>query len=317
MSFVSATHVIDLAQFDSKLRPMGLRRSGLLAFVICVGLIAGCRSGDKRSDSTGSQTRPAAVASGDTVAAVSWFSGTAPLLLAPGRSPDRSLIALADTTRMEPDGALLDSNATFMRLDGSRAVGRVAITQSAEGCIDASIDPSPAAPWGVGFIGGAPNPLRVDSIRAMTRQDSSALTRTAYRLASTIPGVAGSRFTGLPFALVDLWRLTLADGSVAVVATLRRQINQEDSPLQERTFIIAESEPSAPDGFGLRYFERSSGAEETVESRELLAAVTFPPTAAVELVVVHDFGDETAYSILERVSRNKWVKRWVSRRFSC
>src|SRR5207244_3678482 len=140
--------------------------------------------------------------------------------------------------------------------------GRVAITQSAEGCIEASIDPAPPTPWGVGFIGGSPRPIRVDSLRGMSRQDSSALTRVAYRLASTVSAGITSRFTGLPFVIVDLWRSRLPDGSTAVAATLRRQINQEDSPLEERTFIIAESDSTAPDGFAMAYSERSSGAEE-------------------------------------------------------
>src|SRR5258708_28604481 len=278
--------------------------------------LMGGRAGDDRSAKWRGN---GAVVSGTGVQAppVPWFPRAAPLLLAPGRSPDRSLIALADTMEAEPEGSMVDSNATFIRLDGGSAPGRVAITQSAEGCIEASIDPAPATPWGVGFIGGAPAPLKVDSIAAMTRQDSSALTRVAYRLASTIPSVGKSRFTGLPFAVVQLWRARLPDGSTVMAATLRRQINQEDSPLEERTFIVAESDATATDGFAKVYFEQSSGAEETVESRELLAAVTFPPSTAVDLIVSHDFGDETSYSIVERVVRGRWLVRWASRRFSC
>src|SRR5258708_37464819 len=113
-----------------------------------------------------------------------------------------------------------------------------------------------------------------------------------------MPSVGKSRFTGLPFAVVQLWRARLPDGSTVMAATLRRQINQEDSPLEERTFIIAESDSTAPDGYAKVYSEQSSGEEETVESRELLAAVTFPPAAAIDLVVSHDFGDETSYSII-------------------
>lgn len=296
---------------------MRFRRSTLAALAASVSL-TGCRAGNDQS-ANARQKNGAALggASGSSASSVRWFPRTAPLLLAPGRSPDRSLIALADTTELEPEGSLLDSSATFIRLDGGTAPGRVAITQSAEGCIEASIDPAPAMPWGVGFIGGSPAPLKVDSIAGMTRQDSSALTRVAYRLASTVPNGRGSRFTGLPFAIVQLWRARLPDGSTAVAATLRRQINQEDSPLEERTFIVAESDPTAPDGYALMYSEQSSGAEETVESRELLAAVIFPPATAVDFIVAHDFGDQTSYSIIERVARSRWVVRWASRRFSC
>src|SRR5258708_3259237 len=183
----------------------------------------GCRSGDDRSAKS---RRNGAVVSGTGVQAppVPWFPRAAPLLLAPGRSPDRSLIALAGAMGAEPECSVLDSNAPFTPLDGGNAPGR-------------------------GAVG--------------------------------------------------------------------RQVSAEDSPLEERTFIVAESDATATDGFAKVYFEQSSGAEETVESRELLAAVTFPPSTAVDLIVSHDFGDETSYSIVERVVRGRWLVRWASRRFSC
>lgn len=294
-----------------------MRLCRLFSVVLAGAGLIGCRSGDDGSANARLKNGSASNGAVGSRAAVPWFPRTAPLILAPGHAPDRSLIALADSTELEPEGSLLDSNATFIRLDGGTAPGKVAITQSAEGCIEASIDPAPSFPWGVGFIGGSPLPLKVDSLRGMSKQDSSALTRVAFRLASTVPNGAGSRFAGLPFVLVDLWRTKLPDGTTALAVTVRRQLNQEDSPLEERTFIIAESDASVPDGFALMYSEKSSGAEETVESRELLAAVMFPPTSAVDFIIAHDFGDETSYSIVERVGKAHWVLRWASRHFSC
>jgi len=224
---------------------------------------------------------------------------------------------LADSLGRELEGSLLDSSATLIRLDGSRVAGRVAITQTAEGCIEASIEPMPSMAWGVGFVGGTPTSLKVDSLRGISSQDSSSLIRIVIRLAATITDGPESRFTGLPVGIVELWRARLPDGATALVATLRRQINQEDSPLEERTLIVAESDSKAPDGYVLAYSERSSGAGETVESRELLAAVTFSPSTAVNFILAHDFGDQSAYSIVERVARGRWVLKWASRRFSC
>jgi hypothetical protein len=307
--------IIDRDPIASKLRAMDFLRSGLV-LGITVGSIAGCRSGDKTSTSAGG-ARSGGSSAGSAAHVVPWFPRAAPLLLAPGRTPDRSLIAWADTTVVDPEGGLTDSSATFVHLDGSVEKGRVAITQSAEGCTEAAIDPAPATPWGVGFIGESPTPLRVDSIRGMSPKDSTALTRTAYRLASTVPNGAGSRFGGLAFVLVDLWRVTLPSGKMAVVASLRRQINQEDSPMQERTFIVAESDSLSSDGYSLAYSERSSGLEEVVESHELLAAFSFAPATAVDFLVAHDFGDETSYAILERTAPGKWTMRWTSQRFSC
>jgi hypothetical protein len=114
-----------------------------------------------------------------------------------------------------------------------------------------------------------------------------------------------------------LWRVHLPDGGVTVVATTRRGINQEASPLEERTFVVAEPDSASSIGYSLVYFERSTGSEETVEARDLLAAVAFPAQALVELVVAHDYGNQTSYSIVERTAPSRWVKRWSSRRFSC
>ena len=69
-----------------------------------------------------------------------------------------------------------------------------------------------------------------------------------------------------------MWRFTIPDGPQVVVATLVRQINQEATPLQERTLLVAERAPSDTT-FTTAYSERSYGDEETIESREVLAAV--------------------------------------------
>lgn len=312
-----AGDIIDQSACEPKLRLMGLRRLSTLVIASYIAAAA-CGSGDdpskagaatKRAPGTDSSTRAAST--------IRWFPGAEPMLLLPAHSADRSLVAAADSLAEEPGEGLLDLPATLIRLDGGRVSARVSIAQGPEGCIEAALDPAPAAPWGVGFVGGSPSALATDSLRGMSRQDSTALTRVTFRLASAVPNVPGGRFAGLAFVLVDLWRVRLSDGNVVIVATTRRQINQEDSPLQERTFIVAESDSAAAGGYSLVYSLRSSGLEETVESRELLAAVAFPAPASVDLVVSHDFGDETSYSIVERESPRRWVLRWTSRRFSC
>jgi hypothetical protein len=134
-----------------------------------------------------------------------------------------------------------------------------------------------------------------------------------FRLASGIPNTPGGRFAGLPFTLSDLWRIKTADGRIIIAATTKRQINQEDSPLEERTMLIAEADSLG--NFSRVYSSRSAGPEETVEGSELLAAVSF--SGMTQLVFSHDFGEEVSYSIVERGTTGGWTLRWVSRRFSC
>jgi hypothetical protein len=283
-----------------------------LTFLVAASAAAASCSSDEASTS-GSSTSAKSSDTATVVSAVPWFVGTAPLLLAPAHSNDRALVVLADSLAPDLEDGPLQEAGTLIRLDGSVSPVKVALSSGSEGCVDAVLQPAPSAPWGVGFVGKAPTVLGVDSVRSISREDSTALTAVVFRLASAVPNPPGGRFTGLPFSLVDLWRVKGIDGSTVIVATTKRQINQEDSPLEERTLLVAEADASG--NFKRVYSSRSAGPEETVEGSELLAAVGF--SGGQQLVFSHDYGEEVSYSIVERSSSGVWTLRWVSRRFSC
>jgi len=197
--------------------------------------------------------------SSQRVSSVPWFDGTAPLLLAPAHSNDRALVVSADSLAPDLEDGALQQPGTLVRLDGSLSSVRVSLSSGSEGCVDAVLEPAPAAAWGVGFVGKAPTGIHIDSIRAISRQDSIALTPMIFRLASSVPNTPGGRFAGLPFSLADLWRIKTAEGATIVVATTKRHINQEDSPLEERTLLIAETDASG--NFSRVYSARSAGPE--------------------------------------------------------
>lgn len=288
---------------------MRLRRLTFLPAALAVA--ASCNSRDAGSGSARSTGTPDST---PATAPFVWFDGVEPLLLAPAHSNDRALVVAADSLAPDLEDGALKQPGTLVRLDGSTVPVSVSISSSSEGCVDALLQPAPSTVWGVGFVGRAPTPLPVDSLRAITRADSAALTPMVFRMSSAVPNTAGERFSGLPFTLVDLWRIRTPEGAMIVVATTKRQINQEDSPLEERTLLVAESDASG--SLSLVHSSRSAGPEETVEGSELLAAVSFGP-GQVQLVLSHDYGDETAYGIVERLSRGNWKLRWSSRRFSC
>jgi hypothetical protein len=101
-----------------------------------------------------------------------------------------------------------------------------------------------------------------------------------------------------------------------VVGTLERQLNQQATPLQERTFIVAER--SASDStFATVYSERVYGPEETIQNQDLLAATLLGPGKNPALVVSRDFGDAIAYALIERGDDGRWRQRWVSGRRRC
>jgi hypothetical protein len=288
-----------------------MRPRRLTSLVAAVTIIASCTSGDASSNGT-----PSGAAAGDTArpeSAVPWFPGVEPMLLAPGEGAERALVVAADSLAPDLEDGELATPVTLVRLDGTTAAATVTLSSSSEGCVDGVLAPTPARAWGIAFVGGNARGVPADSLRSLSPQDSAALTPMIFRLASAIPNPAGGRFSGLPFSLVDLWRVRLADGSTLVVAVTKRQINQEDSPLEERTLLVAQSEAN---DFAVVHSSRSSGPEETVEGAELMAVVEFSPGATL-LVFGHDFGDERAYSILERNGSRTWAQRWTSRRFSC
>ena len=295
----------------SKLRSMRLRRLTFLALLLIFA--AACTSRDAAPDRSraGSTTTDSSTPA-NTVA---WFDGVAPILLVPAHSNDRALIVPADSMASDLEDGSLEEPATLVRLDGSATTVRVALSSGSEGCVDGVLQPAPSSGWGIGFVGRAPSGIPVDSLRSISRKDSAALAPIVYRLASGVPNAPGGRFAGLPFSLVDLWRTKMPDGAIIVVATTKRQINQEDSPLEERTLVVAESDPTGQ--FTLGHSSRSTGPEETVEGSELLGVVAFPGRPDAQLIFTHDYGDEGAYSILERAARGSWKLRWASRRFSC
>ena len=69
--------------------------------------------------------------------------------------------------------------------------------------------------------------------------------------------------------------------------------------------------------FTLAYYDRAQGAEETVESRDVLAIARTSPNAQPMLVMARDFGDGMAYAIVERDPSGRWREKWRSARGHC
>jgi len=102
------------------------------------------------------------------------------------------------------------------------------------------------------------------------------------------------------------------------VANLVRNINQEARPFEERTLLIAERDSSRRDErFTLAYADRSQGAEETIESREVLALTRATPDAQPMLILGRDYGDGMSYAIVQRDPSGRWREKWHSPRGRC
>src|SRR6185295_19677726 len=112
----------------------------------------------------------------------------------------------------------------------------------------------------IGLAGGVARSLKSDSIESLSQADSTRYGVVTARLASGASAATPSRLTGLQFSLTALRRVRLGDTTI-IVAQLVRRVNQEASPAEERTLIVAEQRGSSE--FVAVHSSRSEGTEET------------------------------------------------------
>ena len=288
---------------------------------IALGIAAGACRRDKPVKPPADSTHPIATTGAESTAAPpvsTWNVGAGSVLLVSSDVPTHAIVVLPT----ENDSATLaalphPASATLLGRAGDVQTADFPSVRDSAGCHVALLTAAPPPhAWNVGFIGGVVAPLPVDSAASIAHGDSVQLVASLNRLASAMPNDSAGRFTGLPFVVQSLWRVVVSDGPTVVVGALVRQINQEATPLQERTFVVAERR-GTDTTFTLGYSERSYGREETVESRELLAAILVGDAKTPAIVLSRDYGDENAYSLLERGTDGRWRLRWTSSRRHC
>lgn len=250
-----------------------------------------------------------------------WDSSAGPLLLVAAESPSRAFVIAPDSASAAAQLSAIPhpASVTLLGRGGTVQTAELPAIGDSGACIVATLNAAPPPRlWSIGFIGGVVAPLPLDSIQSFTPADSASLSAMVTRIASTLPNDSAGRFSGLPFVVRSLWRFNSASDVQAVVATLARQINQEATPLQERTLVIAERRlKSADTTFTKAYSERSYGLEETIESSDVLAAALLGGNRNAALILSRDYGDVTAYGLLERGDDGHWRAVWTSARRHC
>jgi hypothetical protein len=288
------------------------------AEICLVVLVTGCRR-DRPPNRAETAAAPLPIPTESTATTpANWNVGAGPVLLVAGDTPTRALIVLPAENGQATLAALPHpASATLFSRSGVIQTADLPTVTDSGGCPFASLNTAPPPrPWSVGFIGGVVAPLPVDSVGSLSTADSSRYTTWLNRLASALPNDSSGRFSGLPFVVRSISRFAIPDGPQVVVGTLSRQLNQEATPLQERTFLIAE-QAHGDSTLASAYGERSYGDEETIESRELLAALLIGDTRTPAVVVSRDFGNDVAYALFERVGQAKWRNQWSSPRRRC
>jgi len=295
-----------------------------LALVSSLALLVGCER--TKSVPVTESTLPAAGVTPQAPPPATpppWDAEIGPVLLVGGDSPETASVLSPDTAA-DTSGKMAGTRVMLLGRGGETQTASLQhLAPVAEGgCTGLaswtlSAPGTALAPWAFGVVATEhAKTIAMDSVESFSQADSANLAAQAARLASALGREAANRFSGLPYTVHSLWRFTIPPNTHVLAANLIRRLNQEASPLEERTLLIAESD-SARGGYATAYSERSQGAEETVESRDFVAAAQLGADAHPIIVVARDYDDAVAYSLLEREGPSRWRLRWTSRRVRC
>lgn len=256
-----------------------------------------------------------------------WLAAAGPALLVQGATRDEA-IALFPVRGDSAAVARLDSVSlsevpvTLFGRGGERFSAQLG-APTGEGTDDCERWPlhgfqPVATAWSVGFATERVRPVALDSVTMLSPRDSMVLVAEASRLASSVTAPSGPSFQGLRFTTEDVRRFEAVPGVQALVAHLVRRVNQEASPMEEQTLLIAERDSGVTSGpYTLAYAERTSGREEDVVTPEVLAGVRIGAGVQPSLVIARDGNDGIAYALLERIGPHRWRVRWSSGITSC
>ncbi|MEX2179848.1 MAG: hypothetical protein WD801_14130 [Gemmatimonadaceae bacterium] len=296
------------------LRAMGTVRA--CASVLVSVVFVGCAPPDAEpvSDSPGVAAPPVATSSPARRGA--WSEELGRALLVPAHAESLAIVLFPDDATAPHPTLDERMSVTLHNAGGDTSVA----SASSEGqqCGDAPIvrlTGTLLPGWSVGLPGRSARVLSVDSIEALSGADSSRVTTSLARVASTLTAREESRFSGLPFSVKRARRFRL-EGREVVMAHLVRRVPQESAPLEEHTFLIVER-PSGGGGnepFVIAHSRRSDGSEENAEYFEVLAVLQ--GRGGVFLLLARDRLQQITYEMLERSGPGSWTVRW-SRALGC
>jgi hypothetical protein len=297
--------------------------------VAAMALATACRSDvpPARRDTSVVAPAPAPESTTTVPRTNGWLAAAGPVLLAAGPSPEEAIVffgSSGDASAAPLDtGAVDQATATLLGRDGSRFTATLELPAGNDNPV-CRVWPlrelratGGVGTWAVGFLSDTVVAIPLDSVATLSARDSMAVTAEAARLASAVTANTSPSFEGLRFTVQDVRRFQVAPGVQALAAQVIRRVNQEASPLEEQTLLIAERDSGATSGpYRLAYAERSFGTEEDVSSSEVVAAVRIAG-GVPSLVVARDGKDGLSYSLIERTAPRQWRVRWTSGLAKC
>jgi len=270
--------------------------------------------------------RPAITGSSGTTG---WDSAAGPVMIvaAARASPEVAIVLpgltdsmLAATSHFELNG-LAD---TPVELFGSRGLAGSSTLQvssqlgNTTGCVSwptGRLTQMPPGDWRVGFEKGRATGLPLDSLEGMNSTDSARFVANVLPAVKSLSNEGDGAFRGIPYFIRKGYRLTLPSSSVLVAEAVRR-INEEANPREEHLLLLAER-PTNNAAYRVGFHKRSAGAEESLETSEILAAVRFATSNRPAIVIAFDHEDGRKVGLLEQGAPGNWRIVWKSAYADC
>lgn len=168
--------------------------------------------------------------------------------------------------------------------------------------------------WKVGLEKGRATGMQLRSMDGMQGEDSARLISEVLNIATHLTG-GGTAFTGIPFSVRKAYQLETPALSL-IVAEIVRRINEEANPREEHLLLLAERQ-AGEGNFHIAFHTRSAGAEESLETSDVLAGFTLIKSGRPAVAVTFDYEEGGKIGLLERVSQNEWKLVWKSAYSGC
>ena len=313
---------------------------GVFTGALVLALLVACerKTPAKRPDSVALEPSPPPALPVTTPPAASpstWDTSAGPVMFVRGNSTSEAFVVFPTITDSTPadavhfDSALARNTAIeLFQHTGGAETARLGPMGGGEWNADQCIEwpaakvrtlanSDPTTGWTVAFLRGRAKALPLDTVESMSHADSARLAADITRLVSTVPDDTSRTFRGIPFSVRTAYRFTPVAGVEAVVADVVRTLNQEANPLEEHTLVVGERAAGSTAPYRLAYREVTAGSDETLESSDVLAAVSIGSPQHIALVLAREGYESNAYALLERRSDGKWRLRWTSAHTGC
>src|SRR5258705_7039811 len=296
-------------------------RTGLLLL-----LLLACRDKGGSNDST--RTLPPVFSPGPA-SSTNWDVDAGPLMLVSlGGSADSaavvlpeitdSTIASAQTDSVSVAGLVFDLFGRGGKINGSTTVIPVQATDAKQEC-----DGWPlvrvrtgGSEWRVGFANAHVQAIKLDSIEARSSTDSAALAVSLAETAATLPIASDPAFSRLPFRVRSAYTFRL-DSVDVVIADVVRSVNEEANPRIEHLLMIGERPAGSSGRDPPGHYNPTTGAEETTQATEVLAAVRIGSVKRPAVFVNIEYDDGRVLGLIERVAPGQWRSIWRSAFTDC